>query len=44
MKRENMSAREPSEVQSDTYAEIAAWRVAEPPRMPSTIDANRRNL
>jgi len=39
-----MSAREPSEVQSDIYAEIAAWKVAGPPRMPSTMDAKRRNL
>lgn len=37
VKREKILARDPSEVQSDTYAEVALCRVDHPPSKPSMI-------
>ena len=44
VKRENICAREPSEVQSDMYAVVALWRVDQPPSSPSMNGARIRSL
>ena len=43
-KRENMCAREPLDVQSLRYADVADWSVDQPPRRPSMTGASRRSL
>ena len=42
-KREKIVAREPEEVQSLTYADVADCKAPGPPSRPSTKDASRRN-
>ena len=44
MKREKMCAREPSDVQSETYADVAAWSVDHPPQRPSMIGETMSSL
>jgi hypothetical protein len=44
VKRENICAREPSDVQSDMYAMVAVCRADQPPRRPSIIGLMIRNL
>jgi hypothetical protein len=44
VKREKIEALLPLDVQSEIYAEVPSWRVAEPPRRPSITGAMRSNV